>query len=341
MQNKHESGRKTTNHNRSSLPSGHIDAPRSGRGRTPYSQSAYATRMHARQAAKARRRATGIIVFLLVLIAGLLFAGGAALFGGHDDPPAPSVTTDGETTAAVINTDDTGNATIAPITTHAPDTDPPITTDPPVTYPPKDKTVVCIDPGHGYGDPGAVSTYLDEAGKTEKDINLEIALKLRDILEADGYEVIMTRDSDVLPSNAWFGDLLNPEERVEWLREQGDVDYFISIHCNSWAGENRAYGTRLYYYTGNDKQTGNLVQAIADGIEGRVGGKKPTLNAYGGGQAYTVTRHQICPALLIEVGFLTDEEDAAKMLDPAWQEGMARGIANGLESHVKAIEAGK
>ncbi len=325
----------------SPIPHGHPESPRSERGRRPVPPRVAAARARARARARRQRRITALLTLLtLAVLVGLCCFGISFLMRDGQEGPSPFGSTDGgaETPSGTQTEPPFSSVgdTASPPGTTPPQTLIPPDTDPPVVYPPEEKTVICIDPGHGYGDGGAQSDYL--LPYYEKDINLAIALKVKAYLEADGYEVIMTRDSDTLPEDSWFDELLDPEERMDWLRRQRGVDYFVSIHCNSFAGSGRAWGTRLYYYTNNGKETPSLVQSVADGIFGRVGGKTPMINAYEASKAFTVIRHDICPALLIEVGFVTDEEDATKMKDAQWQDNMARGIANGLEAHVRAKE---
>jgi N-acetylmuramoyl-L-alanine amidase len=207
----------------------------------------------------------------------------------------------------------------------------------PVVLPQPDAPTICIDPGHGFGDPGTGSDYLFPY--YEKDVNLAISLVMREMLIAAGYNVVMTRDSDIVPTDWEYGKLLDPNERVDMLSKMEDIDYFLSIHCNSFVGEKRVYGSRLYYYTKNNDETPALADSIASSIQNRFNVKKPSLNALTSSQAFAVTRHEICPAILIEVGFVTDEEEAQNMKNPEWQTVMARSIVNGLLAHIQAQAA--
>ena len=95
---------------------------------------------------------------------------------------------------------------------------------------------VCIDPGHGGSQPGAVGPN----GTLEKDITLAVSLKLRDLLKAQGFEIIMTRETDKDVRT-------RPQENELQARcnvaNNAKADYFVSIHCNA-AEDKSAHGFR-------------------------------------------------------------------------------------------------
>ncbi len=94
--------------------------------------------------------------------------------------------------------------------------------------------IVCIDPDHGGRDPRALG--IDGEGyPDEKDFNLDVTLKLRNLLEADGATVVMTRITD---------EYLSLQERCD-IANDNDADIFISIHCNS-NHDPTAHGTETY-----------------------------------------------------------------------------------------------
>src|SRR5690554_2859685 len=103
---------------------------------------------------------------------------------------------------------------------------------------------ICIDPGHGGDDPG-----LQAFGISEKNVNLDIAVKLKLLLEHEGTEVVLTRDKD---------ETLEPAERVNRINQSG-ADYVISIHCNG--GPVSAKGVETVY--GHSSQEGKeLAESI-------------------------------------------------------------------------------
>ena len=189
--------------------------------------------------------------------------------------------------------------------------------------------IVLVDPGHGFADGGSVSDFIDPL--SEMDINLSIALKLKTALEKAGFEVIMTHESNEIPAGKPSGYLFNKYARRDMLEGLDYVDFFVSIHCNSF-GDEAVNGTRMYYSTGNSDKISKYAQKIADAIYRLLPDKEPRLYPMEPKDAYVVVNTQKCPAILVEVGFITNKKDAENMLDESWQEKMAEGIAQGIVS---------
>lgn len=168
---------------------------------------------------------------------------------------------------------------------------------------------IFIDPGHGGSDPGAVAN-----GLYEKDLTLDIALRLRDILlgEYTGVEVRMSRETDTTVSL---------EQRVQMANSWG-ADYFLSIHINAGGGT----GFESYIYTSALPASVTYQNIIHPEIVAATGfydrGKKRA-NFY-------VLRATTMPALLTENGFIDNANDAAKLKDPNFRQLIARGHANAL-----------
>ena len=95
---------------------------------------------------------------------------------------------------------------------------------------------ICIDPGHGGTDPGAVN-----GAAREKDIVLDVGLKLKALLEKAGHKVVMTREHDFYATPIAKAQVANAAE----------VDIFISLHCNGHTQET-ANGTEVWFYTGSE-----------------------------------------------------------------------------------------
>jgi len=183
--------------------------------------------------------------------------------------------------------------------------------------PGSDKTIV-IDPGHGGRDCGAINK---SAGLMEKDLNLDISLKLQSLLVKAGFNAILTRteDRDV----TWDGS----PDRME-LGARADVgnnlqaDVFLSIHNDSSNNKN-LNGTCTYYYKDIDynlacKIQKNLVLNL--NIANR-GLKKAN---------FYVLKHTKMPAVLIEVAFMSNRQNAMLLADPEFRNKAAEGIYQGL-----------
>lgn len=252
-----------------------------------------------------------------------------------EDLNSPIPDTSSPSSDAMTAEPDTAPATTTPAVTEP--TDDPVKDDKPrPTYPVTDrKLVVCVDPGHGYDDPGTVSPYID--GLYEKSINLKVALLVEQKLSDSGFEVIMTRRDDVVPAgmkptNGMY--LFNPYAREEFLRAQEVVDLFVSIHCNAIEGDTLT-GTEIYYYEQNNALTPAYVQAVADGILNATGRQSYT-RGYAYDDAYYVTKCTHIPSVLVEMGYLSNEAETQLLLSDAFCDKMAQGIADGICAFARA-----
>lgn len=173
-----------------------------------------------------------------------------------------------------------------------------------------------IDAGHGGEDPGAVvdQTY-------EKDINLSVALKLRDILDAFGYKTGLTRESDTLMYNQGeenrkkYYDLKN---RVEFANSCND-GVFISIHINKFPLES-CRGLQTFYSTNNDNS-----KLLADIIqqESRYLQTYNSRTTKRGNDTIYLLEHIDIPAVLIECGFLSNPEELSNLTNDEYQTALA------------------
>jgi len=222
--------------------------------------------------------------------------------------------------------------TTAPTGTTAPPTE---TTHLPAETTPGNKAVtICIDPGHGYDDPGASTVYLGEL--TEADVTLAIGLKLRDELTARGYHVIMTHETNDIPAGVPAGEqyLFGLAKRTAFANEH-KPDFFLSIHGDTFE-DPAVQGSRVYYQSisGADNtaittMAQRFVDALTDALTDAK--KDPMLKEMVGDDAYYVLRNVTMPAVLVEVGFASNANDAANMLDPAWQARIAAALADGVD----------
>lgn len=188
--------------------------------------------------------------------------------------------------------------------------------------------LVVVDPGHGGRDPGA-SGRLNGAELNEKDIALAIGRRVRDVLTQNGATVLMTRNSDILPS---------VDARPQFANAH-HADYFVSIHCDSAQVQNARSGTAVYYHGAN-----GLCRLMAADIGRRISqtsgisynGVKSDMTQYGGRFAtgYGVLRGSAMPAVLIETGFMTSDNDLARMHDDATQQKIAEGVVAGLRDFI-------
>ena len=181
-----------------------------------------------------------------------------------------------------------------------------------------EKMIVCIDPGHGGPDPGAVSP----SGIQEKKITLTVAKRVAEYLRRAGVKVALTRDKDMelVAGNDSAAELYARAK----VANNAKADFFLSIHCNA-ASTSDAEGFELYHYPGSTKGA-MLATKIAAAYAMASGLKKRKVASAN----FQVLRDTAMPAVLIELGFLTNKADCALLREPAFQDKIALGIAFGI-----------
>lgn len=177
------------------------------------------------------------------------------------------------------------------------------------------KIVVIIDPGHGGKDSGAIGI----GGVLEKDVILPISKRIAEVLERNGIQVIMTRDSD------YFVTLPG---RVT-MAQRANADLFVSIHANS-AGASRpeVSGLETYHYDSGL----TLAQIVHSKILQSLNVRDRKVRK----ARFYVLRKTSMPSILVETGFLTGRDDVAKLRTSAYQNQMAEAIAQGILQYLKS-----
>lgn len=195
----------------------------------------------------------------------------------------------------------------------------------------KEKKVVLIDAGHGGVDPGKISV----TGTNEKDINLQIALLLEGILEEDGFEVVMTRETD-----AGLYEETDQNKKVAdmkarcLLAEQCHADILVSIHQNSYPEES-VHGAQVFYYS-QSKEGELLAKSIQDSIKEIADPDNSRMIK--GNDSYYILLNVKCPAIIAECGFLSNYEEAELLETDKYQKKMAEAIAEGVKGYMEAKE---
>lgn len=194
-----------------------------------------------------------------------------------------------------------------------------------------DKTdkVILIDPGHGGIDGGAQS----KAGTIEKDINLQISLKLRDELEEKGYKVFMTRDED--EGLYKKGNTVKEKKREDLTRrvemkKETECDIFISIHQNMFP-QSKCYGAQVWYASNDNSY--NLATIVQDSVKESVNDNNKRV-AKPAAEAYLILRDKYEGAsILVECGFLSNPDEEAKLKSDEHQNLIVEGISNGIDKY--------
>ncbi len=175
------------------------------------------------------------------------------------------------------------------------------------------RTVV-IDPGHGGTDPGAVKD-----GVYEKDINLDIALRLRELLDASGARTVMTRSDD---------SSVQLSERSRMANE-AVPDAVISIHCNSTTWDVFPSGTESYYFSAVPYS-----QELAALVHTCVVRELQLMDRKVRRGDYHMVRETWAPAVLVEVAFMSNGVDLQKLRDPEFRQKAAAGMFRGLSMYL-------
>ena len=190
--------------------------------------------------------------------------------------------------------------------------------------------VVYLDAGHGGYDPGA--SYF---GISEKSLTLAIQSRVKAKLEAEGYQVVTTRTSDT------YVDLTDRSHAAN----ASESDIFVSIHINA-SGSSAAQGIETYYYQPYAEypsrinatyhanptrlsMSDTLANAIQSSLINATGAQNQGVKR----QTFAVLRETTAPAVLLELGFLSNPQEAARLNTSAYQETLANAIVAGIKRY--------
>jgi len=196
----------------------------------------------------------------------------------------------------------------------------------------KGSPVVVIDAGHGGKDPGKVGVN----GALEKEINLQIALRLKSLLEQNDVAVVLTREEDKDLASEQAASRKNEDlrARAALIADTKPVA-MISIHQNSYP-EEEVDGAQVFYYTGSDsgKMLGNIIQnSLKSEIDD---GNHRVAKA---NKEYYLLKKAACPAVIIECGFLSNPAEAALLMTEEYQEELAFAIHLGIMEYINTVPA--
>lgn len=183
--------------------------------------------------------------------------------------------------------------------------------------------VVCIDPGHGFYDPG---TGNEKLNVYEDEVVLRVGFKLREKLEAQGVKVYMTHDTNEIPKGPNQKYILSLSKRNDFANSMSDVDFFISIHCNAFFEDESVKGARIYHM--NDDEGGEAVSKAFANIYNP--DSNFIVNEMSGMKSYQVIRNSDMPAVLVETGFVSNPDEAKAMLTDEWTDGMAEMLCESI-----------
>jgi N-acetylmuramoyl-L-alanine amidase len=176
--------------------------------------------------------------------------------------------------------------------------------------------LICVDPGHGGSDPGALG-----CGLRESDINLKVSKLLATALKNAGFSVKMTRSSDTDVSLSG---------RTSYANSIG-ASRFVSVHCNAFNGS--AHGTETYCWGSGSSTSFSMRDAVNPKVVAALG----TYNRGCKTANYYVVKYTNMPAILTELAFIDNSGDAAKLGNSTYQQKAANAIANGVNQVTRSF----
>ena len=192
-----------------------------------------------------------------------------------------------------------------------------------------EKYCVVIDAGHGGIDPGKVGIN----GAKEKDINLSIALKVKQFLEANDVQVVLTRDTDegLYDADASNQKVQDMKRRVSIIEETAP-SVTVSIHQNSYP-EEYVHGAQVFYYetSAEGKKLAEILQTrLVDDVDPE---NKRQIKA---NDSYYLLKKTPTPIVIVECGFLSNQEEAEKLCSELYQEKVAWAIHLGILQYLNS-----
>jgi len=217
---------------------------------------------------------------------------------------------------------------------------------------PPEPRIIVLDAGHGGWDPGTQNLRL---GLKEKTYTIDVALRLRTLLEQQGYRVVMTRTSD---------QALSPEKQSD-LKMRGEVanlahaDLFISIHFNaSTVGDAKTRGSEVWTFCPEQQRSSRSWELHMDDAE-HFASPANRNDGWNAVFAHAVHRELLrflhtedrgekinqlgvlrplnCPGILVESAFLSNDSEARRVADPAFRQQMAQSLLAGIKSYAAII----
>lgn len=176
--------------------------------------------------------------------------------------------------------------------------------------------VIVIDAGHGGEDPGKVAIN----GTLEKDVNLQIAKKIREKMEARGYDIVMTREEDVMDGEK----LEDMKKRVELINKVNPV-FAVSIHQNSFS-DSEVRGAQVFYYADSEegKEAASIMQEELLAMD-----SSNTRQIKANSDFFLLKKTNV-PTIIVECGFLSNQEEAESLVTNEYQEQLAEAICAGI-----------
>lgn len=169
-------------------------------------------------------------------------------------------------------------------------------------------------------------------GLKEKGINLEISFRLKEILEKDGFTVLMTREEDkgLNDSSASNKKTQDMQRRIAFLNDTDPV-LTVSIHQNSYS-DPEISGPQVFYYESSQEGKA-LAEALQDSLNQKLEPPRPRIVK--GNTSYYLLKRSEGTLVIVECGFLTNPREAELLQSAEYQEQIAQAVSEGIQRYVK------
>lgn len=190
---------------------------------------------------------------------------------------------------------------------------------------------IILDAGHGLPDGGASSS----SGIIESEINLKIVLKLQKLLEASNCTVVLTRSDEngiyEADANTIRKQKISDMENRVKIANESEAEIFISIHQNKI--QKSQYSGYQTFYKNNDKESNNIARSIQDSLNSIL--KKDNTRTIKSISGIYLTKNVEIPLVIVECGFLSNEEEANLLESDDYQDKLAFSIFIGIMNYLK------
>lgn len=197
---------------------------------------------------------------------------------------------------------------------------------------------VIVDAGHGGEDPGKISTW---SGVNEKDLNLAIAKLLAEQLQNAGYRVMMTREEDKLVYKEGTTEIRDKRKqdltRRKDMMDNSGADIVVSIHLNDFS-QSKYYGAQVFYPP-NSEESKNLALIVQKVLRDDVdpSNKREALVK---STPIVILRNLKTPTIIVECGFLSNQQEEQKLRTEAYQLKIAKAIKAGIDEYYSSAQEG-
>lgn len=188
--------------------------------------------------------------------------------------------------------------------------------------------VIAVDPGHGGPDPGA-----RRGGLVEKELVLDIAFRLEKLLKEAGAEPLLTRrtDDELADGHQITTDKGDELSRRAEIANRANAQIFLSVHANAFP-EERWFGAQVFYQRGSVEG-----KRLAEAIQAELVRLLPPNRRRALAGDFRVLREAKMPAVIVEVGFLSNPQEAARLADPGYRQRLAEAVFSGLIRYYRGL----